>query len=587
MEERRVLESWKAIASYLGRTEKTCRKWEHELGLPIHRLDNSAKAHVFGYADELDRWKEEKLKAAKARKAGLLSGLFGISALSRQAKRWLIAVTSLLILVIVGLLVRQIAPRSPSQGAAQAVKGVAILPFSDLSPNKEYEYLCNGMVETLIDALGKIEGLRVPARTSAFYFKGKDAPLQEIGKKLNVDYVLEASVQVEGEKLRVIPRLLKVADGFQIWSEKYDRNRAELFATQDDIARSVVDALEIKVLADKKRPLVRRYTKSLEARDLFMKGQHFFRQGLLSFPHAIECFQQAVDQDPNFALAYAWTGISYEYLGYGGHLPVEEMASKAKEAALKALEIDGEIVEAVTTLAGLKARYEWDFAGAEAEFKRAIRINPSYPLSHFGYCLLLSCLGRHEESIAENRKALELDPLSSMMSANLADRLIYARKFDQATEVAKKGLELDPYQVGFFMNLVKTYSLAGRFAEAHQVIARHDDLLRLKGWEEVNIRDAHASQSALVYALEGKRRECLEQIEIIKDSIRNKVFTISVIIAYAYGALGEKDEAFAWLEKAFQAREPYLIYLNVNPQGDSLRDDPRFKDLVRRIGLEK
>jgi adenylate cyclase len=387
--------------------------------------------------------------------------------------------------------------------------------------------------------------------------------------------------------LRIIPRLIKVADGYRVWSEKYDRSRSDLFATQDDIASSVVDALKIEVLGDKEQPLIKRYTNNLEANDLFMKGQYFFRQGLLSFPQAIECFEQAVNKDLGYALAYAWLGICYEYLGYFGHLRVEEMASKAKEAALKALDLDSEIIEAATTLAGLKARYEWDFAGAESEYRRAIQINPSYPLSHFGYCLLLSCLGRHDESIAENRKALELDPLSSVMSANLADRLIYARKFEQAIEVAKKGLELDPYQVGFFMNLIKAYSLTARFDEANQVIARHDELLRLKGWDGVKISYAHASQSALVYALEGKRKQCLEQIEIIKDALRNNIFTISVIIGYAYGALGEKNEAFAWLEKAFQAREPYLIYLNVNPQGDSLRDDPRFADLVRRIGLEK
>jgi adenylate cyclase len=582
MNERRVLESWKEIAAYLGRTGKTCRKWEQELGLPIHRLDDSGKAHVFAYEDELDQWKQEKLQVAKARKAGRFTGL---SAFSRQSRLWLIAAAGLIILIVGGLSIRQITRSGPSPGI-QSVKGVAILPFADLSPNKEYEYICNGMVETLIDALGKIEGLRVPGRTSAFYFKGKEVPLQEIGKKLNVDYVLEASVQVEGEKLRIIPRLLKVADGYQVWSEKYDRSRSDLFAAQDDIANSVIDALEIKILRDKEQPLVKRYTKNREANELFMKGQYCFREGFLSFPQAIEYFKQAVDRDPKYALAYAWMGTCYEHYGYSGLMRPEESAAKATEAALKALELDSEIVEAATTLAGLKARYEWDFAGAESEYRRAIQINPSYPLSHLGYCFLLSGLGRHDESIAENRKALELDPLSSMMSACLADRFFYAREYDQAIEEAKKGLELDPYQVGFYMNLIKAYSLTGCFDEAHQAVARQDEILRLNGWDEVEISVAHACQSAWVYALEGERKECLEQIEIIKDALMNDI-DILVVTGYAYGALGEKDEAFAWLEKAFQARRPYLFYLNVNPQGDSLRDDPRFKDLVRRIGLEK
>ena len=494
MEERRVLESWKAIAAYLGRTEKTCRKWEHELRLPIHRLDNSAKAHVFAYADELNRWKEEKLHAAKARESGRF---FELSGLSQQAKFLLIAASALLFIVIIGFLVTQIAQRGPSSGGAQTVKGVAILPFADLSPGKEYEYLCDGMVEALINALGSVEGLRVPARTSAFYFKGKDMPLHEIGKKLNVEYVLEASVQVEGEKLRVIPRLLSVADGYQIWSEKYDRGREDIFAVEDDIARGIVQALEIKVLSAPGAPMVKPGTQNLEAYNLFLNGRFYLKKGIFSNRQAIEFFEKAVEKDPNYADAHAGIALAYENLGEVGLLRPAEAFPKAKEAASKALEIDSRNAWALGVLSSIKMIYDWDFPGAEKDIKKAIQDNPGNPYLHGYYAKLLLALARYEEALAEFGLALRQDPVSLDLIGISAEVIYYAsRKYDLALEGWKKRLELDPQNGGMYINLVLVYLAMERYEDARAVNQRRREVLGTSSQP-----DDLEPWNAMVYAL--------------------------------------------------------------------------------------
>jgi TolB-like protein len=582
MNERRVLESWKAIAAYLGRTEKTCRKWEHELGLPVHRLDKSAKAHVFAYADELNRWKAEKVQAEKTRKAGGFFGLLGLSRFSRRARFWIITIAGLVVLAIIGLMVRQITQNRPSPGGPQAVKGVAILPFADLSPGKEYEYLCDGIAETLIDALNKIEGLRVPARTSAFYFKGKNTPLQEIGKKLNVDYVLEASVQADGERLRIIPRLLKVADGYQIWSEKYDRGREDIFAVEDDIAQGIAKALEIKVLGAPGAPIVKPGTRNLEAYNLYLNGQFYLKRERFSWRQSIEFFERAVEKDPDYAEAYAGIAAAYDGLTGVGLLRPAEAYPKAKAASLKALEIDSRNAWALGVLSSIRMAYDWDFVGAENDIRKATQDNPGNPYLHGYYAKLLSALGRYEEALAQIEPLARLDPLSPNFIGCSEESIYYfSRKYDLALEGWKKRLELDPQNGGMYINLVLVYLAMERYEDARAVNQRRREVLGTSSQP-----DDLEPWNAMVYALTGNQARARE-IAANLEAYRKDDYFPCHVIAWIHAALGEKDEAFYWLEKAYQERSGQLYLLNVYPLSDPLRDDPRFKDLLRRIGLEK
>ncbi len=580
MNERRVLESWKTIASYLGRTEKTCRKWERELGLPIHRLDDSAKAHVFAYADELDKWKEEKLQAEKVRKAGRLSRLFGLSKLSRQAKLLLLSVTSLLTLIIAGLLVRQFTLRGSSPGS-HAVKGVAILPFDYLSPDKEHEYLCDGMVDALISALGGIEGLRVPGRASGLYFKGKNTPLQEIGKKLNVEYVLKASVQVEGEKLRVIPQLLKVSDGYLVWSEKYDRGREDIFAVEDDIAKGVAKALEIRVLGPPGALIVKPGTQSLEAYNLYLKGTHFLRRGRQFFNQAIESYEEALEKDPNYADAYAGIAACYITLVSLGFLRPGEYSLKAKEAALKALEIDNGNPMALGVLSQIKMTYDWDFPGAENDIKKAIENNPADAGLHAAYAWILSAVGRHEEALAQAKIAIGLDPLDQNLIGCPAMLYYFAGKYDLALEGLKEQLELDSHNVGTYINMIAVYLAMGRNEEAKAANDRKRELIGVS-----NKPDDYDNWSGMIYAKMGNQAAARRILANFKSRMPKAYVPLNMIAEF-HLALGDKDEAFVWLERAYQERDNKLFQIKVNPAFASLRDDPRFKDILRRIGLEK
>ncbi len=578
MNERRVLESWKAIASYLGRTEKTCRKWERELGLPIHRLDNSAKAHVFAYEDELDRWREEKLQAEKVRKA---RRFFGLAARPSPTKLWLIAASGLVVLIVGGLFIRQLILNN-RLAISQTVKGVAVMPFEDLSPSKDYEHVCNGIFAALTDALGNLEGLRVPAPASALYFRGKNTPLQEIGKKLNVDYVLGASVQVDGDRLRVIPQLQRVADGYLVWSEKYDRSQADLFAVEDDVARGVAKALEIKLLGAPGAAICRPGTQNLEAYNLFLRGNHFSSKGRFFYKQAIECYEKALEKDPNYAHAYIGIAGCYSTLGSLGLLPTDEAWSKAKQAAMKALEIDASSTGALRILASMKMTYEWDFRGAEQDIRKAIRINPADAGFHACYADLLSATGRHEEALAEAQLAAESNPLAPGFLNALAMYTHYrSRNYELALESLKKSLDLDPYFVGTYINMIGVYIAMGRYEEAQSANYRKRELIGISSKPDDN-----DYWSALIHAWAGNQAEARRILANVKVNMKETYIPTDFVVLI-HAALGDMDEAFAWLEQAYQERDPILYAMKVLPLFDPLRSDPRFADYLRRIGLEK
>ena len=366
-------------------------------------------------------------------------------------------------------------PKKHAPSTAARKSSIAVLPFVDSSQAKDNEYLCDGISDTLINALTNIEGLWVPARTSAFFFKGKTQDIREIGQKLGVDNVLEGSVQVAGDNLRVTARISNVQDGRQVWSEIYNRKMADMFAIQDDIAKAIVTALKIKLLGEKGAPLVKNYTENLEAYRLYLLGRDFWnKRGKADLIRSIEYFEKAIEIDPNYALAYAGLGDAYAILGENGFWLPEKAYPKAKAAVSKALEIDDKLAEARTCLAAIMRDYDWDFVGAGKEFKLAIELNPGYATAHQWYGELLSILGRHEEAIREIKIARDLDPLSPRISAEVGFYLISVRRYDQALEELNKALEVDPNHAVTHEFIGWVYEATGKYEDALKCLSSGD-----------------------------------------------------------------------------------------------------------------
>jgi TolB-like protein/predicted Ser/Thr protein kinase len=366
--------------------------------------------------------------------------------------------------------------------AKRSQPSIAVLPFVNLSADKEQEYFCDGMAEEIINALTHVEDLRVVARTSAFSFRGKEIDIREIGRKLNVETLLEGSVRKAGSRVRITAQLINVTDGYHLWSERYDRDIGalccpeDIFAIQDDISLTIVDKLKVKLLKGEKTKLVKRHTEDLDAYNLYLKGRYFWnRRTEESLKKSIDCFNQAIEKDPGYALAYAGLADSYVTLQDYSSLSPKVTLPKAKQAAYKALEIDGTLAEARNSLAQVLFR-EWDWQGAEKEHKRAIELNPNYASAHHWYALVLAYAARFDEAIAEMKRAWELDPLSLIINRNLGLVLCYAHRYDKAIKQLQKTLEMDPSFSLAHASLGLVYLRKAMYQEALTELQKESDI---------------------------------------------------------------------------------------------------------------
>jgi TolB-like protein/Tfp pilus assembly protein PilF len=454
-----------------------------------------------------------------------------------------------------------------------------VLPFEDLSPEQDQAYFCDGIAAELINRLTNIENLKVPARASSFSFKGKELDVQEIGEKLDVNFLLVGSLQKAETRLRITAELVKVSDGYPLWSEKYEGNMEDFFALQDEISLAIVDSLKVKLLGREKAKLIKRYTENIEAYNLYLKGRFFWnKREREDLEKSIEYFQEAIEKDPTYALAFSGLADAYNILGDNQHVPPSEAFPKAKAAALKALELDNSLAEAHTSLAFILDNYEHDFEKAEKEYQLSIELKPGYATAHHWYAWHLAYLGRHEEAIKEILRARELDPLSPRINANVGYLFYFARKYDRAFEELKKSIELFPEHLANYNITGQVYAKMGRYGEA---ISSYEHL-----YELVGVRGDLSTWLAYIYSLSGKRGEAQKKLSnIIEYSKQNFVPPIS--IARVYVGLGEKEEAFFWLEKGYSQNDARLIYLKIDPTFDPLRSDPRYTQLLRKIELEK
>jgi len=454
------------------------------------------------------------------------------------------------------------------------------LPFTNLSADKEQEYFCDGMAEEIINALTHVEGLRVVARTSAFSFRGKEIDIREIGRKLNVETLLEGSVRKAGNRLRISAQLINVADGYHLWSEKYDRDMEDIFAIQDEISLAIVDKLKVKLLGQEKARLRKRYTDNIEAYNLYLQGRYFWsKRTEEDIKRAIQYFKQVIEKDPDYALAYAGMADSYNDLPTYSSFPPAETYPKAKEAAIKALEIDDTLAEAHSSLGVIRTESEWDWDGAEREFARALELNPASATAHHGYAYLLMLVGRFDEAIKEIKQAKELDPLSLAINRELGQIFLFARQYDQATEQSHKTIKMDPNFTYAHLLLGLAYGQKSMYEEALAELHKERDILgRWDAFVEAYI--------GVTYALMGKKGEAQQVLDDLMERSKQE-YVPSYALALLYFALEKNDQGFLWLDKAYVERDVWLRYLKIDPDFDSVRSDPRFTALLKKMGLEK
>jgi TolB-like protein/Tfp pilus assembly protein PilF/tRNA A-37 threonylcarbamoyl transferase component Bud32 len=508
------------------------------------------------------------------------SGTWGERTRPFRLKRLLVPLSAVVALVAVALVLWRGLPGRRAAGPA-GEPSVAVLPFEDLSPAKDEEYFCDGMTEELINRLSNIRGLKVPARTSVFMFKGRASDIHDIGKKLNVRTVLEGSIRKMGQQLRVTARLINVSDGFDLWSDTYDRELKDVFNVWDEIALTIADKLKLTLLSDEKARVVRHSTENLEAYNLYLLGRYFFYKGHVEedYKKAIGYIEQALAKDPKYAMAYSLEAGCYSVLCANGYLSPEESYPLAKEAVMKALDLDEELGEAHAELGYLKMLYDWDLTGAEEEFKRALKISPGSVDVYLPYSIYLSMMGRFDEAISGFQRANELDPASLMSYWYLGFGNYIAGRFDEAIAQCKKALDMDPNALTAKLVLASSYALNGMHGEA---IALADEVLAT-----LNPEDASSLQSlGCVYATSGQLDKARSALNRMLD-IRTRRYVDAFLIQEVCASLGEKEKAFEWLHKAYEEHAGQMMFLKIDPWNKNLRSDPRYEELLKKVGFQK
>src|SRR5262245_55554354 len=468
--------------------------------------------------------------------------------------------------------------RGSSSVSAGDIKSLAVLPLENLSGDPSQEYFADGMTDALIGDLAKIRGLQVISRTSAMRYKGTNKPLREIASELKVDAVIEGTVLRSGARVQVRAQLIRAATDRHLWSETYERDLRDVLALQSEIAQAVVREIQIKIIPAERARLTTNHPVNRKAYDDYLQGRFLYwnRRNEENLHKAISFFQSAVNEDPTYAPAYVGLADCYNYLGteqISAMSPIDARR-RAEEAANKALEIDNEMAEAHASL-GFVKHFNWDWTAAEQEFKLAIELNPNYAYAHDCYASFLVSKGRTEEAIAETNRAQELDPFSLAISVKRGFILENARRYDEAIEQLRRVIAMDQndYQAHWFLG--HTYAASGRFDEAIAASEKAAALSRTPG---------ALGFLGMCYGLVGRKAEANKILNELLELSRRRYVTPPAL-ANVYIGLGDKDQAFLWLEKAYQDRSNYLAYLKVFPGCDSLRSDPRIDDLLRRMGL--
>jgi TolB-like protein/Tfp pilus assembly protein PilF len=567
------LDSWKEIAAYLKRDESTVRRWEEE-GLPVHRYPHKKKASVFAYRAEIDRWVNNG-------HAGLATTAVPAATTERRTAVWWTATAlGLLVLAALGLNVLGVRDRLLARSVAGHITSIAVLPLKNLSGDPGQDYFADGMTEALITRLGQISALHVISHQSMLGYRDTTKSLPQIARELNVDSLLEGTVLHSGNRIRITANFVQAVPERHLWAESYEFDRQDVLGVQGEVARSVADRIQIKVTPQEKARLASTRHVDPDAYQAYLLGRAYAVQPTaIGWIRAKEYLDKTIEKDPAYAPAYA--ALAELYIRARGS-PVRtpsELRLQARRWAEKALTLDDTLAEAHTALARA-SQQEWDWVGAEREYRRAIALNPSYPIARIWYSMFLVAMGRFEESVWEAKRGQQLDPASPWVNTWAGAMYVYGGQTQEGMASLQKALELDPRYSDANIVRARTYITDG----AHQqAVAELQQAVMLKKQREPLALGALAH----AYARAGQREEALKlvaELEQIEREVEQEYVPPFGLI-WAYAGLDDRDRAFAGLERAYELGSDRMIWLNVDPLLDPLRADPRFTDLVRRIGL--
>ena len=489
---------------------------------------------------------------------------------------------NLIMLVAAGVIISALAGffLLPRISAHKVDKSIAVLPFENASNDPNTEYLSEGISEELINSLSELQQLRVIARPTAFRYKAKDVDPRQVGRELGVTAVLTGKVRQMQDALNVQVDLVDAVTGAQIWGAGYDRNIADLVAVKQAIAQEVTAKLKLKLSSEEQRQLVKRDSTNAEAYQFYLRGRYFWdKRTSDGIKQAIEHFQQSIERDPNFALGYVGLADSYIGLTFYNFAAPHETMPKAKESAIKALALDNTLAEAHASLAHVLMNYDWNWSEAEKEFKRSIELKPDYATAHQWYAIhYLTATGRLEEAVQEMKKALELEPASLVMNTFMGATLYYAGRYDEAIDQCRRTVEMDPNFAVAHWHLGLAYEQKQVFDKA---IEEFGKAISLSGGSPLML-----AALGRAYAKSQKKHEANEMLNELNE-LAKRQYVSAYEVAKIYVALGNSEQAFQLLEKAYAEHSFHLANLNVCPQFKSVRSDPRFQDLVQRIGLAR
>jgi serine/threonine protein kinase/Tfp pilus assembly protein PilF len=480
------------------------------------------------------------------------------------------------VLILLGFNVGGLRDRIFSPSGSARIESIAVLPFANVSNDPKTEYLSDGITESLIDSLSQLPNLTVMSRNTVFRYKGQTTDPQKMGRDLHVQAILTGRLVQTGDELMISVNLEDVQNSRQIWGEQYNRKLSSLVSVQREIAADIYGHLRSRLGGEEKKFLAKRPTENVEAYQLYLQGLFYWNKWTQSdFKKAADYFTQAVQKDPHYALAYAGLADSYSLLGDSGYLAPSEAWPKAKTAAMQALELDSTLAEAHTSLGLVKEHFEWDWSGAEKEFRSAIDLNPNLATAHHWYGHYLANMGRFEQGLRETKKAQELDPLSLIINTTIGWQLYLARENDQAIEQLHKVLDIDPRFAPARRFLEEVYAQTGNQREA---VAEREKVLSLSGSPEL------AASLEEEFAKSGYRGVLQSWLGGLTE-ISKHGYVSSYSIAEAYMRMGEKDKAIEWLEKAYEEHDSGLVSLGVEPMFDTIRSDTRFREILRRMKL--
>jgi serine/threonine protein kinase/Tfp pilus assembly protein PilF len=457
----------------------------------------------------------------------------------------------------------------------EAIGSIAVLPFVNASGNSELEYLSDGMTDSLINSLSQLPNLSVKARSSVFHYKGTDVDPQKLAADLSVQAILSGRVVQRGDDLTLYLSLVDGRNGNQVWGEQYNRKLADLVSLQTEIAREVSRKLQARLSGADERRLTKRYPANPEAFQLYLKGRYYLLKGATSEQlTGISYFQKAIEIDPSYAMAYV--GLADAYRSPSLEIRPTEGLPKAKAAALKAIELDDTLADGHAVLGWVHFWYDWDWSAAESQFKRALELDENNADAHSYYANLLSNTGRHAEALAEAKRARELEPLNLRINALEGQFLVFAGQVDAGIDRLHKTLELDP-----------NYYLARNFLAVGYIEKKMFPEAAAEARKAIDVSPITYAKSLLVYAL-AKEGKTAEARAVVEDLVRlsNQRYVPGYSIANAFNGLGDREKALAWLERGFQEHDVRLIFLKVDPKWNNLRSEPRFQDLMRRVGLQ-